>query len=376
MNLQQGDLVKFIRQKDYEFLQELGQGACGKTVLLRDPTIDEEFVCKKYSPHFEELKDELFPNFIREIKILHKIYHRSIVRVFNYYLYNEEMTGFILMERVHGEDIEDHIKRNPDSINDLFTQAIDAFSYLEKNGILHRDIRPQNILVSKNGLLKVIDFGFGKIASGKQGFDKSISINWWCEPPEDFEQDSYSHCTEVYFLGKLFEKIIQDYKIDSFKHIVTLREMTRKSPSERVGSFSEIMNTLLSNSIDEVDFSQAELFAYRKFSDLIYYHIAKMDSDIKYHDDILDVISMLESAYRDFMLEEHVPNASVVTNCLIDGQYSYRPKGMDVATIKTFIDMFRSVTSEKQRIILANLHTKLNSIDRTSRYSGMDDVPF
>ncbi len=377
MKIQKGEAINFIRQKDYEFIKELGQGGCGKTVLLRDPIIDEEFVCKKYSPYYEELMDELFPNFIREIKILHKLYHRNIVRVFNYHLYQEQKTGFILMERIRGDDVEDYIKENPDSINDLFVQAIDAFSYLEKNGILHRDIRPQNILVSNNGVLKVIDFGFGKIANRKQDFDKSISINWWCEPPDDFEQESYSHCTEIYFLGKLFEKVIQDHNIDSFKHLTILRGMNKLDPADRVESFSEIQNNLLSNSFDEVDFTHSELIAYREFSNLMYYHIAKTNPDTKYRDEVLDALSMLESAYRSFMLEEEVPNASVVINCFILGDYSYRPKGMDVGKVKAFIDVLKSVTSEKQRIILANLHTKFDSIERDTKYSGMmADVPF
>ncbi|WP_320006315.1 protein kinase family protein [Maridesulfovibrio sp.] len=376
MNPKHGDLIKFIRRKDYEFIKELGQGGCGKTVLLRDPTIDEDFVCKKYAPRVDDLKDDLFPNFVREIKIMHKLYHRNVVRVFNYHLYPIEKTGYILMERIYGDDIDSYIKDHPDSLSDLFVQAIEAFAYLEKNGVLHRDIRPQNILVSNNGTLKVIDFGFGKIANDKQDFDKSISINWWCEPPEDFEYDSYSHCTEVYFLGKLFEKIIHDYDIDSFRYLSLLRDMNTKSPDERIDSFSTIKTKILTTSIDEVDFTKAELSSYRMFSDLLYLHMVRLGANAKYHDDVVDVIAKLESAYRNFMLEVLVPNASVVTNCFIDGDYSFRTNGMKVADVKVFINMFKSVTSEKQRIILANLHTRLDSVFRDKQSAGLEDVPF
>ena len=64
-------IIEFVRKKDLVFTKELGQGACGKTVLLRDETVEEHFVCKKFAPIHEPLREELFRNFIREIKLLH-----------------------------------------------------------------------------------------------------------------------------------------------------------------------------------------------------------------------------------------------------------------------------------------------------------------
>ena len=91
-------LVEFLRKRDFQLVKELGAGACGKTVLLYDDVINEQFVCKKYAPHYPEHKEVLFKNFIHEIKLLHLIYHKNIVRVFNYYIYPEHHTGFIVME--------------------------------------------------------------------------------------------------------------------------------------------------------------------------------------------------------------------------------------------------------------------------------------
>ena len=70
------DIVQFVRQRDLIFRRELGQGACGRTVLLYDDVIDEHFVCKKYTPYDELLRHQLFENFKREIKILHRLQHR------------------------------------------------------------------------------------------------------------------------------------------------------------------------------------------------------------------------------------------------------------------------------------------------------------
>jgi eukaryotic-like serine/threonine-protein kinase len=179
-------LVEFLRKRDYMLIKELGQGACGRTVLLRDDVIGEYFVCKKYSPFYEADHKDLFENFVREIKLLHAIYHQNVVRVFNYHLYPEKFAGYILMEYILGEDIEVYSRNNPEKINEIFGQAVAGFAHLETNHILHRDIRPMNIMVRDDGVVKIIDLGFGKKVQEPFDFDKSISLNWWCEPPKEF----------------------------------------------------------------------------------------------------------------------------------------------------------------------------------------------
>ena len=189
----ENEIIKFIRQKDFKLIKEIGQGGFGKTVLLHDEIIDSLFVCKKYAPYYEELKEEFFKNFIQEIKLLHLVSHPNIVRVFNYYLYPEKYTGYILMEYIKGDNIENFLHDHPESINEIFIQIVEGFRYLESANILHRDIRPQNILVDTKEKAKIIDFGFGKKVVFKKDFNKSISLNWWCDPPKDFNDNVYDH---------------------------------------------------------------------------------------------------------------------------------------------------------------------------------------
>jgi eukaryotic-like serine/threonine-protein kinase len=233
----QNDVIKFIRRHDYQLLKELGKGACGSTVLLFDDLINEQFVCKKFTPYSEHDRRELFEKFVRETKILHQLNHENVVRIFNYYLYPDSLTGYILMEYVEGDHIDDFLASSPELINELFLQAIDAFSYLEQKGILHRDIRPQNLMVTNTGTLKVIDFGFGKRIQQSDDFDKSVTLNWWCEPPAEFSTETYDFKTEVYFVGKLFENIIKDNDLDQFKYTELLGKMCQRNPIKRIESF-------------------------------------------------------------------------------------------------------------------------------------------
>lgn len=369
------DIVAFLRKRDYKMVRELGQGACGKTVLLYDAQIDEQFVCKKYAPYDEAHRPELFAGFVREVKLLHKVFHHNVVRVFNYYIYPDQLAGYILMEYVDGLDIEDHLGKSPEQINDLFLQAIAGFGYLERTGILHRDIRLGNLMVRADGVLKIIDLGFGKKIEDSGDFDKSISLNWWCEPPIEFGTSRYDFGTEVYFVGKLFQRIIQENEIGHFKYIDTLSAMCQRNPSSRIGGFTEVEKTIRSDQFFEIDFDDEELSTYRRFSDALCHHITKIDNGAKYTTDIAKVRTTLNDVYQRFMLEGTVPDSAVVLQCFVNGQYYYRKKGLDTSIVRDFLRLLRSTADERARIILANLHTKLDALPRYA-VEADEDIPF
>ena len=66
---------------------DLGSGSFGKTVVLQDPFIDELFVAKKYEPYYEDDRKAFYDSFLQEIKIMHKLNHQNVVRIYNYYAY-------------------------------------------------------------------------------------------------------------------------------------------------------------------------------------------------------------------------------------------------------------------------------------------------
>lgn len=372
----QEKLIEFIRKRDYKLVKELGQGACGKTVLLYDDLINEYFVCKKYSPYSETQRQELFSNFIREIKLLHQIHHHNVVRVFNYYLYPDQLAGYILMEYVNGSDIDDYLEQAPEKTNEIFLQSINGFRYLEEHNILHRDIRPQNLMVCDEGTVKIIDLGFGKRVQYQEDFDKSISLNWWCEPPEEFDDAVYDFRSEVYFVGRLFEKMIQEKGIDHFEYKGILSRMCQRDPESRVQSFFDVEKEIQNNRFFEIYFSEQEKSCYRNFADYIQKHITKIENGAKYITDFDRIQIQLENAYRGFMLEETVPDASTIIGCFLSGAYYYRSAGFSVYAVKEFLHLLKSSTQEKRRIIMANLHTRLDAIARYAEADIPDDIPF
>jgi len=378
-------IIPFLRKKDFQLIKELDRGACGKTVLLYDEIINEYFVCKKYEPIYESLKEVFFKNFLQEIKLLHLVYHRNVVRVFNYYMYPNSTTGFVVMEYVQGFDILEYLTKTPENFNEVFFQTIEGFEHLEQNNILHRDIREKNIMVTTEGVVKIIDFGFGKEVEVKGDFDKSISLNWWCKTPDEFTNKIYDFRTEVYFVGKLFEKILIEKEVESFKYKALLGKMCQANPDNRISSFSEIKKEILSDKFEEVEFSYEELEVYRNFSGALFSLLSHIESGAKYFDDIDFVQMKLEELYKKVMLEEYLPDLPAVTRCFIDGAYSYfRKRNFYVFCIKDFIKLLRSCSKEKRNIILSNIHSRLDSVKRndpdrsikTGATDDEDEIPF
>ncbi|MBD9159609.1 MAG: protein kinase family protein [Clostridiales bacterium] len=373
------EIISFIRQKDYKGIKWLSNGSFGLTALLEDETINEKFVCKKYSPQLGIDKEKYYKNFLNEIKLMYKLNHKNVVRVFSYYMYEKNCTGFVLMEYIDGVDIGTFLKTHPEMINDIFEQAIDGFAYLENKKILHRDIRPTNILIDKNEFLKIIDFGFGKQTFSTDDFNRSFSsLNWWCNLPNDFQNQIYDFKTEIYFVGKLFEKLIKDNDITGFKYNTILFQMCITEPQNRISTFEAIKRSIQSNEIIDNIFDEHEINIYQNFAISLSDIISCVDKDIKYFEDIEIIQKKLSDLYRNVMLEESIPQNTSIIRCFLDGTYKFWPqREFKTSILKDFLKFFKGCSKDKKNIVLNNLHSRFDSINRIEDdLLSEEDIPF
>lgn len=378
------DTIEFNRPKKFRVLRVLGSGACGQTVLLKDEEMSVEFVAKKYKPIVSKTSEaslfkELLDRFKTEARILFKLNYPNIVRVFNFYDYEEFDTAYIIMEFISGDNLSDYLLRNPDKIDAVFEKTIDGFAHLEAKNILHRDIRPMNILVSDSGEPKIIDFGFGKaLEIGTTGSDRSITLNWWCEPPPEIAQAKYDFQTEVYFVGKLFEQAVMDGNLTEFKHRDVLREMCRPDRASRVQSFAEIQRRLAGAGFSKLSFTDGEVKAYRGLADTLTELISRVGHDAVFNNDIHAIILSLENLLHDNILEEFLPDPSKLGRIFVKGAFWYsRNELIPVGVIERFLGVIKALPVEKRAIVMRNLFSRLNSIERNEPPSDIDDeLPF
>lgn len=368
-------IIPFIRQKDYVLFGNAGVGAIGDVRILKDEMIDEVFACKKYAPSpFVEGRD-FFEYFKKEIKILYLLNHKNIVRVFSYYMYPEQNTGYIIMEYIEGEKIDRYVAQNPNTIDSLFEQIVDAFIHIHEAGILHRDIKPSNILITSGGVLKVIDFGFGKrLDTEEDQGENSLSLAGMYDRPNDYKE--YSFSTEVYFVGQLFRGLVTDHQIKSFKYNGILDKMCSKTTNNRVGSFIDVYRLMTEINAQRYNFKQEDLDIYRRFADKVSEITQAIYDDAKYNTDVDEIIRKLELCHQNSILEEHVQRNANILMPFINGGLRYNTKKLFPTTILIdFITLIKDASSEQRRIILNNLWQRFDNVNRMVNPAN-DDLPF
>ncbi|WPS88319.1 protein kinase family protein [Brevibacillus halotolerans] len=373
--LRPGEVIKFNGMKQFTHLSPLGGGGTGDAYLFKDETTDMLFAFKKYSPKGTNDIDENFQRFVDEIKILFKISHLNVVRIYNYYLYPEAKSGFLQMEYVEGVAIDSF---EPDIFGkdwvDIFKEVIYAFEYLEQNRILHRDIRPSNILIDKEENVKIIDFGFGKKLEVTEKEGKSVLLNWPVTqlPNETEFEGIYNHQTEVYFIGKLFQNVLAD-KLSDFKYNYIINKMISIDPLERYSSFNEISRVISNGVISEIDFTKKEKEVYVLFADALAGHILHYNDKYIPIQDIGITISKLDALIRNSSLETHVQDNAQLIRCFITGNCTFNSKrDIQVSHVKDFYKFLVGLPSYKQKIVLDNIYTRLATI----KVKVDDDLPF
>ena len=372
-------IIEFNNMKKvFEYIRKLGFGGTGDTHLLKDNTTNMEFAFKKYVPKDEERKNELYDRFVDEIKILFKISHPNIVRIYNYYLYPEIKLGYLQMEYVDGTTIDKYTPFLDYEWNNIFLQVINAFKYLEEKEILHRDIRPQNILIDKMGNVKIIDFGFGKIIDKDEKDSNSVMLNWPVSklPEEVSLKGEYNHYTEIYFIGKLFEYILADKKInaDNFNYFNVINKMTEYQVKDRYFTFEEVYNDISKGIFSELDFSDDEKNIYREFSEAIYEKISEYNSEYDPITSVEKIIENIANILRKNSLEFYIQNNSELINCFIKNGFTYNKKAnIEKEKVEKFYKWIISLPNNKQINVIENINTKLSNIRVKKEY---DDLPF
>ena len=144
--------------------------------------------------------------FVNESKVVSMLSHPGIVKIFNYSVRND--TKYIAMEYIEGITLKDYIrKKGVLSFNEIVSyteQILHALEHAHDNGIVHRDIKPQNIMLLRNGLIKVTDFGIAKINGGDTFTitEKAIGTVSYISP-EQAEGKQIDARSDLYSLGVL-----------------------------------------------------------------------------------------------------------------------------------------------------------------------------
>ena len=373
----EGAEIVFDVAKRLTYIRKLGSGGTGDTHLFFDETTDIYFAVKKYSPKDLDMVDEYYKRFVEEIKILFRIAHPNIVRIYNYYLYPEVKCGYLQMEYIDGQTID---KFKPDDIkgwNEIFIEAINVFSYLEYIGVLHRDIRPANFMITKDNSLKLIDFGFGKKVDSSKYESNSILLNWPVtkDPEEIVIEQKYDFRTEIYYLGNMFKNLIRDD--DDFSFFSIINKMCEITTNSRYQSFEEIKAEISTSLFSEIKFSSLDKQVYRKFADALSSHVVKFHEKPNFFTESKVVIEKLSSVIKNNALEVTIKGNQNLISCFVTDKTNFTyntTDNIELSLVHDFYKLLIKVSNDQKNIIISNICKRLKTIKIEYEYD--EELPF
>jgi len=187
----------------YQVIEELGKGGMGRVYKVFDTKVKEKVGLKLIKPEIASDK-ETIERFSNELKLARRIRHKNVCGMFD--LGEAEGSHFITMEYVHGEDLKSMIRMSTGltmgTLLSVGKQICDGLAEAHSLGVVHRDLKPQNIMIDKGGNAKIMDFGIARSLREKGITGASVMIGTpEYMSPEQAEAKEVDHRSDIYSLG-------------------------------------------------------------------------------------------------------------------------------------------------------------------------------
>ena len=210
INLQLGRIIK----GRYKLIDERGSGSFGEVYIVRDLQTNYLYAAKiMYQDH--TLDNELLERFKREAYILQSLNDQHIVRIVDFG--NDDNLYFIIMHHIDGQNLKYYITTygpiEPLRAIHYILQAAQGLDVAHKIGVVHRDIKPQNILINNKGVVKIVDFGLSRSKESPTitTSDKFMGTAYYTAPEQVMSSHSADIRSDLYSLAVVLFEALTGY---------------------------------------------------------------------------------------------------------------------------------------------------------------------
>lgn len=203
---QQGGAVMSMVEKSlgerFQLERELGRGGMGVVYKAVDKSLDRP-VALKFLGSLVDGNDEYKLRFVREARAAAKVQHPNVVAIYD--IGSDEGKAYIAMEYVEGPNLHKYLtskgKLEVREAVSIVIQTASALEAVHESGIIHRDIKPDNILIAKGGLVKLMDFGLARGDDMRLTASRIVMGTPCYMSPEQAKGEKTDHRTDIYALG-------------------------------------------------------------------------------------------------------------------------------------------------------------------------------
>jgi serine/threonine protein kinase/tetratricopeptide (TPR) repeat protein len=197
--------------KRYEILALLGEGGMGAVYKAQDRELDRVVALKVIRPELA-VHPEVLARFKQELILARKVTHRNVIRIFD--LGEAGGTKFITMDFVDGQDLKALIKKkgklSVEEVVQILKQVCLALEAAHSEGVVHRDLKPQNIMVDQQGRVYVMDFGIARSAETGSGMTQTGMLVGTPEymSPEQVRGEHVDLLSDIFALGLILYELL------------------------------------------------------------------------------------------------------------------------------------------------------------------------
>jgi cyclin-dependent kinase-like len=195
--------------ENYENLGTIGEGTYGLVLKARHKATGKIVAIKKFKESDED--EQVQKTALREIRILKQLRHDNIVSLLDVFRRNGKL--YLVFEYVQRTILED-LEANPSGLDykhvkSCFYQLLQSLDFIHSHNVIHRDIKPENLLVSRNGVLKLCDFGFARtLARPGAKYTDYVATRWYRAPELLVGDADYGKGVDVWAAACMFAEIL------------------------------------------------------------------------------------------------------------------------------------------------------------------------
>ena len=245
----------------YEILQLLGEGGMGAVYKAADRELDRFVALKVIRPELAS-NPSILARFKQELLLAHQVTHRNVIRIYD--LGEAEGVKFITMEFIEGQDlralIREKEKFTPEEAVDVIQQVCQALNAAHSVGVIHRDLKPQNIMQDASGRILVMDFGLARTLEG-DGMTQTGAIVGTMEymSPEQALAKDLDQRSDIFALGLILYEMLtgkQPFAAESALASLIKRTQERATPVSDIdaqipGALSGIVSKCLERDLEQ-----------------------------------------------------------------------------------------------------------------------------
>ncbi|HEX5966529.1 MAG TPA: serine/threonine-protein kinase, partial [Pyrinomonadaceae bacterium] len=234
----------------YRIVGLLGRGGMGEVYRADDLKLKQP-VALKFLPAAVTLDGAALARFYKEVSVARQISHRHVCRVYDVGEYRGE--HFLSMEFVRGEELSSLLKRigrlPQDKAIDVARQLCAGLAAVHDRGVLHRDLKPQNIMLDERGEVRITDFGIAALASEVRGREAMAGTPAYMSP-EQLDGAEVTTKSDIYSLGLVLYELFtgkKAFNATSLAELISLRRSgtTPTSPAELVPDLDPLVERVI-----------------------------------------------------------------------------------------------------------------------------------